>query len=225
MSLVLEALKKLDREKGREERGFVVMAAAPWPARAAARWPMWAALGMASAAVIVFLVLRAERPVSPLPAAPGVARAAGAPGVPAGSVAMAVPQSAPAAATARAGAPAIDGRGAAAARRALTVAAPAPDVPAPAAPGSVLQPFHPPAVAAPSTVTPPAVAASAGTPAPPPDPVLRLQAISTRDGQPIAIVNDHLVRVGDEFDGVRILAIRGTEVDVDVHGRRTTLRF
>jgi hypothetical protein len=57
------------------------------------------------------------------------------------------------------------------------------------------------------------------------DPELRLQAISERDGQPIAIINDHLVHVGDEVDGMRVLAIRAAEVDVEVRGRRATLRF
>jgi hypothetical protein len=33
------------------------------------------------------------------------------------------------------------------------------------------------------------------------------------------------VRVGDEVDGVRVLAIRIDEVDIEVGGRRTTLRF
>jgi hypothetical protein len=58
---------------------------------------------------------------------------------------------------------------------------------------------------------------------PPPGP--RLQAISERDGQPIAMINDHVVRVGDEVDGMRVLAIRIDEVDIEVGGRRTTLRF
>src|SRR5439155_793101 len=59
---------------------------------------------------------------------------------------------------------------------------------------------------------------------PSPAPALVLQAITERDGQPIAIVNDHLVRVGDEVDGIRVLAIRVDEVEVEFHGRRTTLR-
>jgi hypothetical protein len=71
-------------------------------------------------------------------------------------------------------------------------------------------------VAAPSPA--PANAAS-------PSPGLRLQAISERDGKPIALVNDHLMREGDEFEGVRVLSIRGTEVEVEVQGRRTVLRF
>jgi hypothetical protein len=62
-------------------------------------------------------------------------------------------------------------------------------------------------------------------PATPPKPAFVLQAISERGGQPIAIINDHLVRVGDEVDGMRVLEIRGAEVDVEVGGRRTTLRF
>ena len=62
-------------------------------------------------------------------------------------------------------------------------------------------------------------------PATPPPPAFVLQAISERNGQPIAIINDHLVRVGDEVDGMRVLAIRLDEVDVEVRGRRTTLRF
>ncbi len=147
MSLVLEALKKLDREKGRDERGFVVMAAAPWPTRAARRWPAWAALGIATAgAVAAVLALR----TTPAPAA----------------------------------------------------------LPTP-----------------PAAVVTPRPAASVPLAPRPANPELRLQAISERDGQPIAIINDHLVRVGDEVDGIRVLAIRGAEVDVEVRGRRTTLRF
>jgi hypothetical protein len=85
-----------------------------------------------------------------------------------------------------------------------------------------------------ATVAPPVAAPGrretrAAAPSPlaprPADPELRLQAISERDGQPIAIINDHLVRVGDEVEGIRVLAIRGAEVDVEVRGRRTTLRF
>jgi hypothetical protein len=54
---------------------------------------------------------------------------------------------------------------------------------------------------------------------------LQLMAISQRDGQPIAIINDHLVREGDSLDGIRVLHIREAEVEVEVHGRRRVLRF
>jgi hypothetical protein len=173
VSLVLEALKKLDREKGRDERGFVVMAAAPWPTRAGRRWPAWAALGMATAgAVAAMLALRTTPAPAVLPTPPA---------------AVVTPR--PAASVAATG-----------------VATVAPPVPAPGRRET--------RAAAPSPLAPR-----------PADPELRLQAISERDGQPIAIINDHLVRVGDEVDGIRVLAIRGAEVDVEVRGRRTTLRF
>jgi hypothetical protein len=187
VSLVLEALKKLDREKGRDERGFVVMAAAPWPTRAARRWPAWAALGVATAgALVAVMALRTPATPPPPPVAPAVAAAR--------------PEPTPAA----------------------EVTPPAASVATPAsarpeslrvAPKRVTEPAPPPAAA------PPVVNA------PRPEPGPRLQAISERDGQPIAMINDHLVRVGDEVDGMRVLAIRVDEVDVEVRGRRTTLRF
>lgn len=177
MSLVLEALKKLDREKGRDERGFVVMAAAPWPTRAARQWPAWAALAVATAgAVVAVLALR------PSPAPPPAA------------VRPAVPEPAP------------------------VVAAPLPAVPT-APPPAVPTPNSAVARPAPARVAPKPVVEPTADPGP------RLQAISERDGQPIAIINDHLVRVGDEVDGMRVLDIRGAEVDVEIRGRRTTLRF
>jgi hypothetical protein len=189
VSLVLEALKKLDREKGRDERGFVVMAAAPWPTRAARRWPAWAALGVATAgAIVAVMALRTSAPPPPPKAAPAVAAARPEP------------------------APAVEAAPPAAARP--TTAAPARATP--------------PRESAPRAAEPAraAVAASrAVVAAAPPDPGPRLQAISERDGQPIAIINDHLVRVGDEVDGMRVLAIRIDEVDVEVRGRRTTLHF
>jgi len=182
VSLVLEALKKLDREKGRDERGFVVMAAAPWPTRAARRWPAWAALGMATAAAVAaVLALR----TTPAPAA-----------LPAPPAAVVTPR--PAAIVVATVAPPAQAPGR---RETREDAAPT------KAPAATL-------AAAPSPLAPR-----------PAHPDLRLQAISERDGQPIAIINDHLVRVGDEVDGIRVLAIRGAEVDVDVRGRRTTLRF
>ena len=198
MSLVLEALKKLDREKGRDERGFVVMAAAPWPTRAARRWPAWAALGVATAgAIAALLALRAQR--APAPAVPDTLRGAQ-PTTPVAPALAAVrrppsawPPSArprPSRVAARRHTPRTGRRRAARAgggRRSRRRAAP--------------------------------------TTSAAPDAGLRLQAISERDGQPIAIVNDRLVRVGDEVDGMRVLAIRATEVDVEIKGRRTTLRF
>jgi hypothetical protein len=189
VSLVLEALKKLDREKGRDERGFVVMAAAPWPTRGARRWPAWAALGVATAgAVVAVLALR----TSWAPPAPVVVPPAPAARSDAAPVIEATPP--PAAAS-------VATTAAARSTPARVAAKPAEPTPLPAA------------------AAPPLVAAAR------PDPGPRLQAISERDGQPIAMINDHVVRVGDEVDGMRVLAIRIDEVDIEVGGRRTTLRF
>lgn len=190
MSLVLEALKKLDREKGRDERGFVVMAAAPWPTRAARRWPAWAALGVATAGAMVAVWSVRTRPAAP-PPPPASAAVAAAPVV-------ARPD-------------------------------PAPVVETPAPPTPVTKVATTPAPSAPvrreRVDASPLAEPTPATPATPPPPAFVLQAISERNGQPIAIINDHLVRVGDEVDGMRVIAIRLDEVDVEVRGRRTTLRF
>jgi hypothetical protein len=68
----------------------------------------------------------------------------------------------------------------------------------------------------------------AGPPAAPtssPAPEFRLTAISTRDGEPIALLNDRLVREGDRFGGVRIIRIGATEVEIEVDGERRTIGF
>jgi hypothetical protein len=54
---------------------------------------------------------------------------------------------------------------------------------------------------------------------------LRLEAVSERDGRPVALVSGRLLREGDSFEGVRILRIGPTEVEVEVRGQRRTLRF
>lgn len=182
MSLVLEALKKLDREKGAPDRGFVVMAATPWPARAARRGPAWAVLLVAVGAAAAAVVMRAPRPSPPADTS----------AVPA----LRAPASRPAMTVAATAAPAT-----------LLGAAPRP-------------PSRPAAKVMSDTSGPADTAVPSAA-----DHGLRLQAISERDGQPVALVNDRLLRVGDEVDGAKVLAIRGTEVDVEVHGRRATLHF
>jgi hypothetical protein len=57
------------------------------------------------------------------------------------------------------------------------------------------------------------------------DTPLQLQAITEQDGHPVAMVNGRLVKEGDSFDGVKILRIQPTEVEVEVQGRRRVLRF
>lgn len=57
-------------------------------------------------------------------------------------------------------------------------------------------------------------------------PSLILQAISERDARPIAIINDQLVKEGDQIGRIRVLKIDADSVDVLLeNGRRETVRF
>ena len=93
--------------------------------------------------------------------------------------------------------------------------------------GTVYLLTRPSAPAAPPTarVDAPAAVAPAAPVTAAPRRTLVLNAISEQRGVPIAVINDRLVREGDAFDGVRVLRIHATEVDVDVDGARRTLRF
>ena len=192
MSLILEALKKLEREKGTTQRGFTVLAATPWPSRRGI--PLTAVLAgglLVAGGVAVGLALR------PRAAAPPTAERA------------AVPSSQPSAEQ-----PLTSERAA------------VPTIPAPldkAYPRSTPLPVRP--VAAGPVATPPPAAVAAPSPAAPPAESLRLQAISERDGHPVAVLNERVVEEGDEFDGIRVIRIGRGEVEVDVRGRRRILTF
>jgi hypothetical protein len=69
------------------------------------------------------------------------------------------------------------------------------------------------------------VEAPASEPAPAGGEDLRLNAISQRDGRPVALINDRLVFEGDAFEGVKVLRIGEAEVEVEVRGQRRVLRF
>jgi hypothetical protein len=84
------------------------------------------------------------------------------------------------------------------------------------------------------------ITAAGGPPAPTPSPVrsapavpvkapqerrFLLTAISQQDGQPVAVLNDRLVREGDSFDGVRVLRIGEGEVEIEVDGQRRVVSF
>jgi hypothetical protein len=112
--------------------------------------------------------------------------------------------------------------------------------PAPAGDGVPAEPTTRPRVSAnagfpvEATPRPPAVASSAApsshssAPLPQASPSphdLVLNAISEQDGHPVALINDRLVREGDEFDGVKILHIGETEVEVEHGGQRRVIRF
>lgn len=82
-------------------------------------------------------------------------------------------------------------------------------------------------VALPRTVPSPA---PRGEPAPvqaegPPVGTFALQAVTEQDGQPVAIVNGQLVRVGDVVEGARVLRITPETVEIEKDGRRIVLGF
>lgn len=186
MSLILEALRKLEKEKATADRGFVVLGAASWPAPVARRWPL-VAIGAAvllAAGTVWWMTQRGPRD------APAVTAVAERQPPPAPATLAAVP--------------------------ATTTLAPAPTVPF-VAPPAVAAP-HPRPIT-PSEAAPPAPAAAAA------ERRVQLQAITARDGRPIALVNDRLMGEGEEFEGIRIVAIRADEVEVEVDGRRRVLKF
>jgi hypothetical protein len=183
VSLILDALKKIEREKDAREPGVLVVGSVPWGARARSRLPLVAALmGTALVALVAFALWprdRAARPVtppSPPVSSPAPAPTPGLSGV--SPLTTPVPASRPA-------------------PRRLSV---------------------PPAESHP-VEAPPSEPAQAG------DEGLRLNAISQRDGRPVALINDRLVFEGDAFDGVKILRIGEAEVEVEVRGKRRVLRF
>jgi hypothetical protein len=52
-----------------------------------------------------------------------------------------------------------------------------------------------------------------------------LQAITVQDGHPVALINDRVLREGDEIDGVRIRRIGEAEVEIERDGQHEVLRF
>lgn len=181
MSLILEALRKREREKQVPERGFLVMAPTPWAAA-----PQRGVAGMVLAGLVAFglgaafMAWRSPRAAPPAPPA---------------TVASTAPSQATPATLLPAPAP--------------TLAPAVVPVPVPRAEPGPAQPAMP--------------AADASVP---PDPApLVLQAISERDGKPVALISDRLMREGDEWQGARVVRIGEAEVEIEVGGERRTLRF
>jgi hypothetical protein len=183
VSLILDALKKLEREKQAPDRGFLVLAHLPWAARPregrSRSLLLLGAVGLLAVGVAAVGFLRGRQPRPSEPAArPGAAAEPGPPpasAVPTAAASLPVP----------------------------LAPAPAPRSPLPLALG---------------VPTPPPAAA-------PPEVELRLNAISEQDGHRVAILNDRLVREGDLFDGIRVVRIGETEVEVEVNGQRRLVRF
>ena len=217
MSLILEALKKLERDRHTQERGFLVLAA-PAEGVAARSWTWPAAIAAAAAlggAVLTAALLRQS------PAAPSASA------VPATVPPAVVPL--PAAATgeaqpSRSGSPArvawppvktaVSPRPTAERRQEqprTTAAAPE------AVEGAEAEVF------AEDPARPEQVAAD--VPATESTATLRLEAISQRDGEPVAVINGQVVRAGDRVGESTILRIGVAEVEVDSAGIRRVLRF
>ena len=185
MSLILDALRKLERDKSAREPDVLVVGSVPWGERRRSRWP----LASASAALVALAFAGwwwwpTPHPTAAAPSAPTPSPVVAASPTAPPPLATREPSSTAAAPPARRlVVPALD----------ETDGPPAPPEAAPAATGR-------------------------------PDD-LRLNAITRRDGRPVALVNDRLVFEGDSFDGVRILRIGEAEVEVEVRGQRRVLRF
>jgi len=203
VSLILDALKKLERDKDAREPNVLVVGSVPWGARARSRLPLVAALVAAGlVAVVAFALWPRDRgirpaaaPPSPAVPSPVPAAAPGAPGVPPRTIPAPEPP---------------------------TVPAPEPRRPSlPSAESRAIDDRAPEATEA----TDEAPATDSARRGASPGDELRLTAISQRDGRPVALINDRLVFEGDGFDGVKVLRIGDTEVEVEVRGKRRVLRF
>jgi hypothetical protein len=218
VSLILDALRKLEREKGAHEPGVLVVGSVPWGERSRTRRLLLGAgavLALALAVLAGWLIRStptlpdAARPaaVSPTPVAASVA-ATPVPATPS-PTALAQEEQAPPAPPLRLSHPPVVERPATDPDRAAAAEEQGPEAVTPT-----------PSVAAPA---PSAAPAAAPSPTVPDD--LRLSAISRRDGKPVALINDRLVFEGDSFDGVRVIRIGEAEVEVEVKGQRRVLRF
>jgi hypothetical protein len=205
VSLILDALRKLERDRDRADPGVVVVGPVRWHGVEGSRRVPFLAGAIVAVCVLagaaLLLARRSPSPASPASTATATdALGSAEPAAPAGRPAPAPANAAPAAPASR---PAL---GPAPASRRLAV-------PETTVPGSPAGPLT-------ATAEEPRVGPAPATPE-----RLQLMAISERDGQPVAIISDHLVREGDSFDGVKVLRIGATEVEVDDRGRRRVLKF
>jgi hypothetical protein len=192
VSLILDALKKLEHEKNAREPGVLVVGSVPWGERRRSHRPLaFASLALVALALAGWWWWR--RPTPPPPAAASVTPA------PTPSPAVAASPTAPLPPAMR------EPSSTAAAPPARQLALP-----------TLRETDAPP--------SPPEGAPAAAEVRKAPDD-LRLNAITQRDGRPVALVNDRLVFEGDSFDGVKILRIGEAEVEVEVRGQRRVLRF
>jgi hypothetical protein len=242
MSFILDALKKLEREKEARDPGVVMVQPVPWGERDRRR--RGSGLAIAGTVLVLvlggsFLWLRSEGD----PPAPGdeggePASAATDAETPAVPEPAPPPEAGPADRTGRTEPPPPSDVTPPPSRALLPPGGePAPLAPE-APPVASDEPIPPdargvaPTPSEESLVVPSiadsAVAPPQGPPQPPdtaPEPEFRLTAISSRDGQPIALLNDRLVREGDRFGDILILEIGETSIEIEVNGERKTLGF
>lgn len=201
MSFILDALKKLERERETREPGVLMVGPVQWGGPERPRGRRRLAVGAALVAVVAAAALwwLSSRPAS-APSAPEVSVDAAAP----------VPRSTPTPPAVPAPPPwSLDRPGDGAEER---PARPAETATIVEDPPLQLEDADPDA-------------ATNDTPTSPPVREFRLTAISERDGEPIALLNDRLVREGDSFEGLRILRIGDAEVEIEVRGERQTIGF
>lgn len=223
MSLILDALRKLDREKRSQVNGIVVIGSAPLPGwlRVGAPMLLLLVLAFSTGLFAALLWLRSPAAAEVEDAAASDAASpeatAGQPAPPAAPVAE--PGRAAAADPAQAAAP---GQGTPAGRTpALAPGPPPQQLPTTgAAPWRLASP--PPAAAGSASALGPRGTRPAGAPG---AAAFTLQAISERDGRPVTIINDRMLREGDSFDGARVVRIAPDAVELEVAGRRVVLRF
>jgi len=229
VSLILEALKKLERDKQVSDKGFLVMAASPWPGAPTSRL-VWASLtlgalgvvGLAGAGAWWWWHRTGGEPGGP-PARQG--------SVPPGNARAEhlslplVSDGAPPVAPPRGRSPMPTGTNTAAI--------------VPLREGS--RPAPPPQELSSREKAPPSDTEGThgvtGVPNPqPPQPpetrgggtgaaTIRLAAISERDGRPVAIINDRMLFEGDTVDGMKVLHIGENEVELELNGRRQVVHF
>jgi hypothetical protein len=212
VSLILDALRKLEREKGAHEPGVLVVGSVPWGERSRTRRLLvgaGAVMALSLAVLAGWLMRRGAtppagaRPETPAPTPAVMASVAPTPLAPTPSPLAAVEDEPGPAPPIRLSKPPIVERLETAPERAAEGLEPAPETAAPSA-----------SAAAPAAAPTPAQAHG-----------LRLSAISLRDGKPVALINDRLVFEGDSFDGVRVIRIGEAEVEVEVKGQRRVLSF
>lgn len=199
MSLILEALKKVERDRQTHPRGFLVLGQPAWAPAGERAWtrrtPLLVAAALAGGAVAALLLWPGRSREAARPAGPAPATMVAAVGP---SLAVTAPPLAAAPPPALSSAP---GREAAtpAARQPLVTWQPVRGTPRP--------PVQPTPV--------PAAAVEA----------LQLQAISERDGQPVAVVSGQMVRVGDRIGGGTVIRIGAAEIEIETDGMRQVLKF